>query len=206
MARKSSPAYITEQDVFARRLTEIMEKRGLSQTQLSAKIKEEQQKVIQRQTISQYMSGQSKPDTERLTILCNALNVSADYLLGRSECQTAEANIESAIITTGLSEGAIFILRDLKQSQNAPKRCSEIMEAINVLLDEKYFSDSYWHRLYAFLFTPGADFKILLPAGEFPLKRDEALRALLEQNNDFLTQLKAKMIEDSKGAADNGKH
>ena len=106
MARKSTPAYLTEQDVFARRLTEIMQKRGLNQTQLAAKIKAEQETVIQRQTISQYMSGQSKPDTDRLTVLCKALNVSADYLVGLRKDETSDANAQSAIDYTGLSEEA----------------------------------------------------------------------------------------------------
>ena len=106
MARKSTPAYITEQDVFARRLTEIMQKRGLNQTQLAAKIKAEQETVIQRQTISQYMSGQSKPDTDRLTVLCKALNVSADYLVGLRKDETSDANAQAAIDYTGLSEEA----------------------------------------------------------------------------------------------------
>ena len=75
----------TEGKMFAQRLKEAMKGRGLKAATLSAKIKAEQDFTIQRQSISQYMDGQSNPDTERLTAICKALDVSADYLLGLKE-------------------------------------------------------------------------------------------------------------------------
>ena len=72
----------TEGKLFAQRLKEAMKGRGLKAATLSAKIKAEQDFTIQRQSISQYIDGQSNPDTERLTAICKALDVSADYLLG----------------------------------------------------------------------------------------------------------------------------
>ncbi len=81
MPRKAVPAYETENDVFPKRLKEIMKERGENQTSLAKKITE-QYVTIQRQTISLYMNGQSKPDTERLTAIAKVLNISADWLLG----------------------------------------------------------------------------------------------------------------------------
>ena len=75
----------TEGKLFAQRLKEAMKGRGLKAATLSAKIKAEQDFTIQRQSISQYIDGQSNPDTERLTAICKALDVSADYLLGLKE-------------------------------------------------------------------------------------------------------------------------
>ena len=88
MAREC--ASLTEGKVFARRLREVMEKRGENASTLSAKIKREQSFTLHRQSISQYMVGQSNPDTERLTAICKALDVSADYLLGLSLVRKGE--------------------------------------------------------------------------------------------------------------------
>ena len=116
MARKDIPAYITENDIFATRLKTVMGVRGINQTQLSAKIQREQGKVLQRQTISQYLSGQSKPDTERLTLLCNALDVSADYLLGISDIQARDTNLQAVCEYTGLSTEAVQNLKEIMRN------------------------------------------------------------------------------------------
>ena len=89
MPRKNDPAYSTENSVFATRLREIMKERGENQTTLADKITS-QYVTIQRQTISLYMSGQSRPDTERLTAICKTLDVSADWLLGLTDYRTAD--------------------------------------------------------------------------------------------------------------------
>lgn len=103
MPRKKDLPYNTDGDVFATRLREVMEERGVNQTQLSALLLEKYGHAMQRQTISLYMNGQSKPDTERLTLLCKALDVSSDYLLGLSEHETLNADIRAMCEYTGLS-------------------------------------------------------------------------------------------------------
>lgn len=84
MPRKSALSYETCDSIFARKLTKAMEMRGENQTTLSKKITEQYVK-IQRQTISLYMNGQSKPDTERLAAIAKVLNVSSDWLLGLTD-------------------------------------------------------------------------------------------------------------------------
>ena len=115
MPRKKDLPYKTERDIFATRLRELMKERGTNQTKLSAQILEEQGQVMQRQTISQYMNGQSKPDTERLTLLCRALDISADYLLGLSEVQSFNVDIKAVCKYTGLSEKAVKAIVDLNE-------------------------------------------------------------------------------------------
>ena len=110
MPRKKDLPYNTEGDVFATRLRNVMEERGTNQTKLSALILEKQGQVMQRQTISQYMNGQSKPDTERLTLLCRALGVSADYLLGISDHETQDVGLQTALKYTDLSARAVHCL------------------------------------------------------------------------------------------------
>lgn len=106
MPRKTEPAYETENGVFPKRLKEIMKERGENQTSLAKKITE-QYVTIQRQTISLYMNGQSKPDTERLTAIAKVLDVSADWLLGLSDVQSMDGEVKQVCNYTGLSEDAI---------------------------------------------------------------------------------------------------
>lgn len=107
MPRKSDPAYKTESSIFATRLREIMRERGENQTTLADKISA-QYVTIQRQTISLYMSGQSRPDTERLTAIAKVLNVSADWLLGLTHDKGVRP---TATDDLGLSYDAIMAIK-----------------------------------------------------------------------------------------------
>ncbi len=134
MERKKERAYITKDAVFASRLSEIMGDRGLNQTTLQAKILEQSGKTLQRQTISLYMNGQSKPDTERLTLLCNALDVSADYLLGLSQIESNDLMIQEVCEFTGLSERAITNI----------DRLSGVTGSLSSLLENELFLSSFF--------------------------------------------------------------
>lgn len=87
MPRKSAATYETENAIFATRLRAAIKDRGETQQSLADKISH--YVPIQRQTISLYMSGQSKPDTERLTAIARVLDISADWLLGLSDSREA---------------------------------------------------------------------------------------------------------------------
>ena len=119
MPRKKELSYQTEGDVFATRLRQIMKERGENQTTLAAKITQ-QSGTLQRQSISQYMSGQSKPDTRRLAAICKALNVSADYLIGVTDVAVIEPSIRAAAEYTHLSEQALWRLRSMNPDASQP--------------------------------------------------------------------------------------
>ena len=106
----------TENELFARRLREVMKERGLKAMTLSAKIEKEQGITIQRQSISQYMVGQNNPDTKRLSAICKALDVSADYLLGISDVQNTNPNVLDIHNATHLSEKSVISLLNLSDS------------------------------------------------------------------------------------------
>lgn len=76
MPRKKRGPYETEKDTFAIRLRAAMKVRGETRDSLAAKV------GVQRQTIGYYANGQSKPDTERLAKIAEALQVSSDWLIG----------------------------------------------------------------------------------------------------------------------------
>lgn len=119
MPRKSNQAYQTENSVFATRLREIMKDRGENQTSLAEKITE-QYVTIQRQTISLYMNGQSKPDTERLTAIAKVLNISVDWLLGLSEIKSTNYEVRQVCNYTGLSQVAVERLHQIATTGNTP--------------------------------------------------------------------------------------
>ncbi|MBD5168901.1 MAG: helix-turn-helix transcriptional regulator [Oscillibacter sp.] len=140
MPRKTAPAYETENAVFPKRLKEIMKERGENQTSLAKKITE-QFVTIQRQTISLYMNGQSKPDVERLAAIARVLEVSSDWLLGLSEVKNSDINIRTICDYTGLSEYAISCLHTESQDIEAISAfnrilCTnyELFHKINVIL------------------------------------------------------------------------
>lgn len=69
-----------DQDVFPQRLRQAREARGLSQTALAAA------SGLPQSSIAHFEStGGRKPSFENLRRLANALNVTTDYLIGRSE-------------------------------------------------------------------------------------------------------------------------
>lgn len=65
--------------IFAKRLLEIREKRKLSQSELAAKAD------LQPAAIGHFENGRRSPSFHNVRKLATALNVSADYLLGRSD-------------------------------------------------------------------------------------------------------------------------
>lgn len=111
MPRKVRPSYETENDIFAVRLREIMVERGINKTQLAEMISLKYSS-IQKQTISLYTTGQSKPDTERLTAIAKSLNVSADYLLGISEVKAVNGDIKSACAFLGINDTVAECIKD----------------------------------------------------------------------------------------------
>src|SRR5690242_13914706 len=74
-------------DIFKDRLRRARDLRGLSQAQLAAK------SGLPPATVSHFESGPRKPSFDNLKALASALDVTTDYLLGRSE--TPEASAET---------------------------------------------------------------------------------------------------------------
>lgn len=144
MPRKNDPAYSTENSVFATRLREIMKERGENQTTLADKITS-QYVTIQRQTLSLYMSGQSRPDTERLTAICKTLDVSADWLLGLTDYRTADVGMRDACEYFGFTQRAgdmVSAIRDARITSQNP-----IIRRLGWLLNEVIVDSSFFFGL-----------------------------------------------------------
>ena len=69
--------------VFADKLQSLRKSKGLSQEELAEKCS------VTRQSVSKWETGLGYPETEKLLILCEILDVDLDYLM-RDKTATAE--------------------------------------------------------------------------------------------------------------------
>lgn len=141
MSRKAESSYETENSVFSQRLKKIMKERGENQTTLAKKITE-CYITIQRQTISLYMNGQSKPDTERLAAISRTLDVSADWLLGLSDERAINGDVAQAARYTGLSVTSISKLHESAESSWAHTKA--LLRVIEQILQERPDDFTTW--------------------------------------------------------------
>ena len=89
---------------FATNIRSLMEERGTTQDELAQAVGRT------RQTISQYVNGISEPGYETLVKIADFFNVSADFLLGRTEAKTTDSTTQSIVCSTGLSERSVALL------------------------------------------------------------------------------------------------
>lgn len=96
---------------FGERLFKLREERGETQLQLAQAI------GITRQSLSRYETNERTPNIDLIYSIAKHFNVSADYLLGLSDVQSVNTDIQTACKVTGLSEESISHLQFLKHIQ-----------------------------------------------------------------------------------------
>lgn len=110
MNKYQSEAQNTPRAAFAKRFKEEMERKGLKsaeaqlQSLVDAGILKAEAKPS---TIRNYWNERTWPDVNNLIKLADFFGVSLDYLTGRSDVKTINADIAIASKTTGLSEDTI---------------------------------------------------------------------------------------------------
>ena len=70
---------MTTREIFALRFTDAMKYSSLSYAELARKLN------ITKATMSMYKHGKALPSLETFSAICDILDVSADYLLGKKE-------------------------------------------------------------------------------------------------------------------------
>ena len=96
---------------------------------------------ISRQTIGQFLLGNTHPDTETLCKLADFFKVSTDYLLGRTDVKSADTTLQDICKYTGLDEKSINILLAYKEIQeytknkDVPSKYS-LVDTLNFILAE----------------------------------------------------------------------
>ncbi|MFV0275525.1 MAG: helix-turn-helix domain-containing protein [Bacilli bacterium] len=113
---------------FGKRLEYVRSNLLISQDDLAKKI------IVDRTTITKYEKDNRLPELSRLIQICNELKVSADYLLGFSECESFYDDIKIVNKTTGLSDKAIKNLIHLKEFGNGV-----LLDTINFLLEQEEY-------------------------------------------------------------------
>lgn len=142
MPRKQTLSWETENTIFATRLREIMGIRKIIQSDLA------RETGIQRQTISNYMTGQSRPDTNNLLKICKVLNVSADYLIGASDVMSLEPEMRSMCEYTKLDESVVRRLNflsklNLQGSSQFPIGWQYMKQLGYIILDTSFTDSMY---------------------------------------------------------------
>ncbi|MFG6117194.1 helix-turn-helix domain-containing protein [Halobacillus sp. MO56] len=121
--------------MLSQRLKYSRKTKGLTQNELANKIK------TTKGTISNYENGYSTPSNEMLISLANALDVSIDYLLGRSETTVNETKeneyntineINKLMDKYGIEDAAFFDLEKWKAM--GPEQIRELESYFQYLL------------------------------------------------------------------------
>lgn len=112
--------------IFAKRLKFLREEAGLNQTQLAKALN------VSRGSISFYESCDRAPDIEFLSKLATFFDVSADWLIGRTEHSTIDGN-ETLAKDVGLSDDSIRILKRIYDKTEG----AMLLPTINYLIDQE---------------------------------------------------------------------
>ena len=88
-------------------------------------------------TVSYFVSGRRTPNTEQIAKIADFFNVSADYLLGRTNAETTDKDLRFICEYTGLSENAISTLCELHDPVNVLNVVpAEIVPLIDFLIND----------------------------------------------------------------------
>lgn len=116
-------------DIFAfgQRLKVLRGER--SQAEIVALIASKTGVPITAQTLGRYERGERKPDIEIVEALATTFEISADYLLCRTNVKTPEMSIQAICDYTGFSEDAIAMMERVKKYRYYS------LDILNILLE-----------------------------------------------------------------------
>lgn len=113
--------------IFADRLVNLRESRGVTQQTLADELK------ITRQSLSLYEKAERTMNIDLLVKIAQYFNVSADYLLGLNDNATTDIELKAVCDYTGLSEEAIQ-----KLSSEKSEGFGERMDILSWLISQEY--------------------------------------------------------------------
>ncbi len=98
-------------EIFAGRLRNLIEEKGISQKQLAAETQ------IAESSISKYLSCDAEPKLVPLVNIAKHFDVSIDYLLGVSNCKQYQKDMQAASKFTGLADGALITISRMSKCE-----------------------------------------------------------------------------------------
>lgn len=117
---------------FAQRLCQLMNEGGVSQYTLGKTI------GVTRQSIAQYLDGNTQPNAEKICAIADFFDVSTDYLLGRTECKKADIETQAICKITNLTQEALSAMLD-ETFQRFDDRPYHKIDTLNLLLENRCF-------------------------------------------------------------------
>jgi len=111
--------------VFGKRLKELRKEHGCTIEQFADMV------GISKSTLGYYENDKRMPDIEILARIANVLNVSADYLIGRTNTTAQKGKMKTVCEFTGLSDSAAEFLAQLVKDKDYEK-----LSVINHLFQE----------------------------------------------------------------------
>ena len=105
-------------EVFRERFAKLRERSEKSQEELARLL------GVTQQSLSRYEKGQRQPSVDFIVKAAAFFGVSTDYLLGLSEIQSMDADIQTVCKATGLDEGTII---EMKERAEASTRFSRTL-------------------------------------------------------------------------------
>lgn len=115
----------TCEQVFGKRLKELRKEHGYTIEQFADMV------GISKSTLGYYENDKRMPDIEILARISNVLNVSADYLIGRTNTTVRKGKLKTVCDFTGLSDQAAEYLSELVENRDYAK-----LSVINHLFKE----------------------------------------------------------------------
>lgn len=184
--------------MFGSRLKGLRQERGLTIEEFSNKV------GISKSSVGYYENQNRVPDIVIAGKMANVLNVSTDYLIGRSNARTQEPKLKSICDKTGLSDKSVLMLARLKKENN-PR-----LQIINLLLEqadsdieddyelEGSYEGSVLNALcrYIDIFNCLEEYELKIIA-KSDILRGAVYQLIFNQAAEALRKLKYKLSEDS---------
>lgn len=134
--------------IFAKRLRELIRTKGIKHGDLADK------KVlnVSRQAVGQYCNGTALPPADKIVILAQYFDVSADYLLGLTDAKTTkDTDLRAIVDYTGLSEECI---KEISPGISENPYANECVYILNQLFSTKE-GQTITHRIFDMLSHKG---------------------------------------------------
>ena len=112
-------------EVFGKRLKELRKANGYTIEQFADMV------GISKSTLGYYENDKRMPDIEILARIADTLNVTADYLIGRTNTTAQKGKMKTVCEFTGLSDCAVEYLSEVVKNKDYAK-----LSIINHLFDE----------------------------------------------------------------------
>lgn len=118
-------------EIFSERLTELRQQHGETSRDLARALD------ISFSAISNYQLGKRTPDIVFLQKVALHYHVPSDYLLGLTDAQSIEQDIQNICNTTGLSESSIETLQDVVSDTEHTKYSAYTLDFLNGILEDE---------------------------------------------------------------------